>query len=49
LLFQLQDILTNAFDDLMDDDDLSTINNTCHFYAVLEGWYDWRQCHRLLL
>jgi len=33
---ELQDILTNAFDDLMDDDDLSTINSTCHSSAVLE-------------
>jgi hypothetical protein len=30
----------NVFDDLMDDDDLSTINSTCHLSAVLEGWYD---------
>jgi len=33
----------------MDDDDLSTINGTCHSSVALEGWYDWRQCHRLLL
>jgi hypothetical protein len=42
-LFQLQNILTNAFDELMDDDDdddLSTINSTCYWSVVLEGWYD---------
>jgi len=39
-MFQLQDILTNASDDVMDDDNLSTINSTCHWSAVLEGWYD---------
>jgi hypothetical protein len=37
LLFQLHDLLTNAFDDLMDDDDLSTLNSTCHSSAVIEG------------
>jgi len=40
LLFQLQDILTNAFDNLMDDNGLSTINSTRRSSAVLEGWYD---------
>jgi hypothetical protein len=30
----------NAFDDLMDDDDLSSINSTCHSSAVLEVWHD---------
>jgi hypothetical protein len=39
LLFQLHDLLTNAFDDLMDDDDddLSTLNSTCRSPAVSEG------------
>jgi hypothetical protein len=41
LLFQLQDILMNAFDDLMDNDDnLNAINGTCHLSALLEVWYD---------
>jgi len=30
----------------MDGDSLSTITSTCHSSAVLEGWYDWSQCHR---
>jgi hypothetical protein len=39
MLFQLQDILMKAIDDLMDED-LSTINSSCHLFVVLEGWYD---------
>jgi hypothetical protein len=30
----------NVFDDLVNDDDLSTINSTWHLSTVLEGWYD---------
>ncbi|XP_021928465.1 centrosomal protein of 152 kDa-like isoform X2 [Zootermopsis nevadensis] len=35
---ELHDLLTNAFDDLMDDDDdISTLNSTCRSPAMIEG------------